>query len=206
VKTLLRIIQIFLGIIFLLFLTQVIFGARALSFLPGDVVARLIDMIGSGGGLILIFIVLFFVIYAKNRVKKKNTLEKYNIVQKNKDLIRVDEITKNGIVINIEDEIEQYLVKKCPYCREEINKDAIKCKHCGEEVGKGFEIIADGTYVANKIQSERSLLQNEISINQGTPTKEYNLFFRVIWITLLVIVVWSVVQLGACAAILSSLE
>ena len=199
-KTLLRIIQIFLGIIVLAVLVQVIFGS-SVSFLPGDVIARLTDMIGSGGGLILIFIVLFFVIYAKNRVKKENTLEEVkNNLRKN------DEITKNGIVINIADEIEQYSVKKCPYCQEEINKDAIKCRHCGEQVGKGFEIITDGTYVANKIQSEKSLLQNEILINQGTPAKQYNIFFRVIWITLLVIIIWSVVQLGACAAILSSLE
>jgi len=199
-KTLLRIIQIFLGIIVLAVVVQVIFGS-SVSFLPGDVIARLVDMIGSGRGLILIFIVLFFVIYAKNRVKKENTLEEVkNNLRKN------DEITKNGIVINIADEIEQYSVKKCPYCQEEINKDAIKCRHCGEQVGKGFEIITDGTYVANKIQSEKSLLQNEILINQGTPAKQYNIFFRVIWITLLVIIIWSVVQLGACAAILSSLE
>ena len=71
-KTLLRIIQIFLGIIFLLFLAQLIFGA-SVSFLPGDVVARIIDTIGSFGsaGFVLIFIVLFFVIYLNNRVKKK---------------------------------------------------------------------------------------------------------------------------------------
>jgi len=127
-KTLLRIIQIFLGIIVLAVVVQVIFGS-SVSFLPGDVIARLVDMIGSGRGLILIFIVLFFVIYAKNRVKKENTLEEVkNNLRKN------DEITKNGIVINIADEIEQYSVKKCPYCQEEINKDAIKCRHCGEQV------------------------------------------------------------------------
>ena len=90
----------------------------------------------------------------------------------------LSEITKNGIVINAADETEQYSVKKCPYCQEEINKDAIKCKHCGEGVGKGYEIIADGTYVANKIQGER------------TESKQSgNLFFRVVWITLTVLVV-----------------
>ena len=121
------------------------------------------------------------------------------------ELKKSDEITRNGIVINIEDETEEYSVKKCPYCQEEINKEATKCKHCGERVGKGFEIIADGTYVANKIQSEKSLLQNEISINQGTPTKEYNIFFRVVWITVVVICIWTIIQLGSCAAIINSL-
>ena len=99
------------------------------------------------------------------------------------ELKKSDEITRNGIVINIEDETEEYSVKKCPYCQEEINKDAIKCKHCGEGVGKGYEIIADGTYVANKIQDEWTSGQSSENKQSG------NLFFRVIWITLTVLIV-----------------
>jgi len=99
------------------------------------------------------------------------------------ELKKSDEITRNGIVINIEDETEEYSVKKCPYCQEEINKEATKCKHCGERVGKGYEIIADGTYVANKLQGEWTSGQSSENKKSG------NLFFRVVWITLTVLIV-----------------
>ena len=159
-KTLLSIIQIFLGIIILISLFQVIFGNGNISL--------------NDGVLLLTIIVLFFVISLKIRVKKENNLKEE--VQNN--LRKNDEITKNGIVINIADEIEQYSVKKCPYCQEEINKDAIKCRHCGEQVGKGFEIIADGTCVANKIQGARTSVQK---------TKPLHFFEKVFFGTIIVI-------------------
>lgn len=30
----------------------------------------------------------------------------------------------------------EIIAKKCPYCKEEIQADAVKCKHCGEYVGQ----------------------------------------------------------------------
>jgi len=112
--------------------------------------------------------------------------------------------------VEISDEIqtndnEEYSLKKCPYCQEEIHIDAIKCKHCGEEVGKGYEINEDGTCVANKIQGERTSVQSEVLVHHNRPMSGGQVFFRVVWITLLVIFIWVVVQLGACVALLESI-
>ena len=114
-------------------------------------------------------------------------------------LKKSEEITKNGVVVNAADETEQYSVKKCPSCAEEINKDATKCKHCGERVGKGYEIIADGTYVAKKIQGEWTSGQSSENKKSG------NLFFRVVWITLTVLVVILLFEATILTAIFASI-
>ena len=153
--------------------------------------------------LLIVVVISFFV-----RAKRTKEQEKQKLLKnKARELIKhrsSHQITKNGVVVNATDETEEYSVKKCPYCTEEINKDAIKCKHCGEGVGKGYEIIADGTYVAKKIQGERTSGQSEVLVRQNRPMSGGQVFFRVVWITLLVIFIWVVVQLGACYALLES--
>jgi len=134
----------------------------------------ILTFLSSFGPFIAIILIIISIIVSrrKNRIKNKDLLHK-----------KSEEITKNGIVFNPVNMTEQYLVKKCPTCAEEINKEATKCKHCGERVGKGYEIIADGTYVANKVEGEWTSGQSSENKKSG------NLFFRVVWITLTVLIV-----------------
>ena len=134
--------------------------------------------------LTLIAVGIYFVVtIPKKRAKKQELLENYRKVSERTELRESEKITKNGVHIIAEVDKERYSVKKCPYCTEEINKDATKCRHCGERVGKGYEIISDGTYVSNKIKVEQP------SIHINTSEEKGNLFFRVVWITLTVLVV-----------------
>lgn len=81
--------------------------------------------------------------------------------------------------------------KKCPYCAEEINKEAIKCKHCGE--------ILDSKIITARAQQNQQIKQPERLWSPGVAALlsfiipgagqiyKGNIFSGIIWFTITII-------------------